>query len=96
MGYLYTGLPEPNWHAIRGRTQGAWTESFSPLADERWLAAHVEYLRDLDYLEQRRQQIGRAKSKADNKSGADGKAKDKGKGGHKEKPPKGGKADPKA
>lgn len=43
MGFLYTGLPEPNWHAIRGRTQGAWTESFSPLADERWLAAHVAY-----------------------------------------------------
>jgi hypothetical protein len=95
MGYLYTGLPEPNWHAIRGRTQGAWTESFSPLADERWLAAHVEYLRDLDYLEQRRHQIGKAKSKAENKSGSEGKGKEKAKGGPKQSP-KGGKADPKA
>ena len=85
--------------AIRppGRVQrlpGPQSTAESPLSSRRRVRAQDSELRRC--LGQRRQQIGKAKSKSEPKGGADGKAKDKGKGHPKDKTLKGGKADPKA
>ena len=62
LGWLLTGLAEPNHqiHFSHSKTPGL--KPFSRLANPVWVSANLAYLRDLDFLESRMDQIGRKKS----------------------------------
>ena len=50
LAWLMAGLPEP---AVLGTAPRRRDQPYSPLADPRWLAANIAYLRDLEYLSAR-------------------------------------------
>jgi hypothetical protein len=73
--YLFTGLPDPPWSRVALNTSVAWHQPYSPLADVRWVGAQLEFLRDVDLLEQRQRAVAKPKPKKEPKDGAAGKGK---------------------
>ncbi len=73
--YLFTGLPDPPWSRVALNTTVAWHQPYSPLADVRWVGAQLEFLRDVDLLEQRQRAVAKPKAKREAKDGAAAKSK---------------------
>ncbi len=73
--YLFTGLLDPPWSRVALNTTVAWHQPYTPLADVRWVGAQLEFLRDVDLLEQRQRAEAKPESKGAAKDGADAKAK---------------------
>ena len=71
MGWLLTGLPEPNWSAtsLNRRRQGL--QPFARLSQASWAAAQVSYLRDLDFMESKMRSVGGKITKATEEVGDD-------------------------
>jgi hypothetical protein len=74
--YLFTGLPDPPWSRVALNSTVAWHQPYTPLADVRWVGAQLEFLRDVDLLEQRQRAVAKPKPKREQKN--DPAAKNKG------------------
>eukprot|EP00438_Fugacium_kawagutii_P010065 Skav222714 [mRNA] locus=scaffold1661:316303:318021:- [translate_table: standard] len=61
LGWLLTGLAEPNHQVHFGHAKRPGLKPFSRLASPLWVSANLAYLRDLDYLESRMDQVGNKK-----------------------------------
>eukprot|EP00438_Fugacium_kawagutii_P023417 Skav216600 [mRNA] locus=scaffold2855:201999:204292:+ [translate_table: standard] len=62
LAWLLTGLSEPN-HQVHFRHRNTpGLKPFSRLANPIWISANLAYLRDLDYLEGRMEQLGKKKN----------------------------------
>lgn len=64
LGWLLTGLAEPNHQVHFGHSKRPGLKPFSRLASPLWVSANLAYLRDLDYLESRMDQVGGKKKSA--------------------------------
>ena len=53
LSWLLTGLNQPAFNLTSQHTQRTSEEPFARLADPRWIAANLAYLKDLDFFEQR-------------------------------------------
>ena len=51
LGWLMTGLPDPNFALVHQHQHRSGMKPFTRLAAASWVAANVSYLRDLDFLE---------------------------------------------
>ncbi|CAJ1392369.1 unnamed protein product, partial [Effrenium voratum] len=63
LGWLLTGVSEPNLQLLQLNKKKSSLKPFSRLAHASWVAANVSYLRDLDYLEGRMKNLGATKGK---------------------------------
>ena len=54
LGWLLTHQPEPPWASMTRRPDGAALKPFAKLADARWVAAAMAYIKDVDRLQQAR------------------------------------------
>eukprot|EP00971_Amphidinium_carterae_P344480 6484904-Amphidinium_carterae.3 len=54
LSWLLTGLPQPPFHITRAHTMLS-EDPVSPLAEPRWIAANLSYLRDMEFVSQRTQ-----------------------------------------
>ena len=72
VGWLLTGLPEPNWALVAQNKKRVGIQPFSRLSQPSWIAANVAFLKDLDFLENRMRAAGSKLGKeADTPSDAD-------------------------
>jgi len=53
VAWLFTGLQTPAFNLTQRNTQRLQEEPFAALADPRWMAAQMAYLKDLDWFNQR-------------------------------------------
>ena len=60
IAFLFTHLPEPPW-ALLGSRQPDPGTPFSKLADPRWTAALMGYMKDVEALRAQRQQLARGR-----------------------------------
>lgn len=58
MGWLLTGLPEPNWALVVQNKRRVGIQPFCKLSQPSWIAANVAFLKDLDFLENRMRGAG--------------------------------------
>lgn len=58
MGWLLTGLPEPNWALVNQNRKRQGIQPFAKLCQPSWIAANVAFLKDLDFLENRMRNSG--------------------------------------
>lgn len=91
MGWLLTGLPEPDFGAIERSRQRRGIRPYTRMASASWLAANIAFIKDMDYMEARL----RDHPKGDQKNEQD-KARDKDKDKEKPKPKAKGKGGGKA
>ena len=63
LGWLLTGLPEPNHQVHFSHRKKPGLKPFSRLANPVWVSANLAYLRDLDFLETRMSQVGQPSTK---------------------------------
>ena len=61
LGWLLTGLAEPNHQVHFSHRKKPGLKPFSRLANPVWVSANLAYLRDLDFLETRMEQVGKKK-----------------------------------
>ena len=62
MGYLLGGFPEPAMHLLSQRRLSS-LAPFAKLCNPAWISANLAYLKDLDYIESRTQQLGKTDPK---------------------------------
>ena len=67
MGWLLTGLAEPNYQLVQKNRQRVGLRPFARLASPAWISANVSYMRDLDFIEQKLKTSGTGKDKDDDK-----------------------------
>lgn len=87
MGYLLGGFPEPAMHLLSQRRRSS-LSPFAKLCNPAWLSANIAYLKDLDYIEARTQQLGKTDPKGKGQEDQEEKVP---KPKPRVKPPKGGK-----
>ena len=89
LGWLLTGLPEPNSQLLFSHRHRPGLKPFSRLASPTWVSANLAYLKDLDFLEGRMTAIGKPKNPKPEPQGEDPSKKkpQKGKGKGKQQPP---------
>ena len=87
MGYLLGGFPEPAMHLLSQRRRSS-LSPFAKLCNPAWLSANLAYLKDLDYIEARTQQLGKIDPKGKGQEEQEEKVP---KPKPRVKPPKGGK-----
>ena len=61
LGWLLTGLAEPNHQVHFSHRKKPGLKPFSRLANPVWVSANLAYLRDLDFMESRMEQVGKKK-----------------------------------
>lgn len=61
LAWLMTGYSEPNMQVLISHRHRPGLKPFTRLASPSWVSANLAYLRDLDFLEGRMQQIGKPK-----------------------------------
>ena len=64
LGWLLTGLPEPNFQQLALNRRRTSLTPFSKLAPPTWVAANVSYLRDVELFETRLKTLGVGKASA--------------------------------
>ena len=90
LAWLLTGYSEPNMQVLISHRHRPGLKPFSRLASPSWISANLAYLRDLDFLEGRMNQIGKPKPV---KEQPDGEAEPKKKPKKPRGQPRGGDAD---
>ena len=58
MGWLLSGLPDPNYALVSQNRKRAGLQPFAHLAQASWIAANVAFLKDLDFMENRLRNAG--------------------------------------
>lgn len=59
LGWLLTGLAEPNHHVHFSHRKKPGLKPFSRLANPIWVSANLAFLRDLDFIQARMEQVGK-------------------------------------
>ncbi len=71
LAWLMTGYSEPNMQLLVSHKHRPGLKPFSRLASPSWISANLAYLRDLDFLEGRMNQVGKQKPGKEQTEGED-------------------------
>ena len=86
LGWMMTGLPEPPFNQVQKNTRRPGIRPFAQLADPRWVAANIAYLRDMEFFETKLGGKGAPNQPREETDGVQPRAKYRPKNGKKGKP----------